>query len=376
MKIRYDSPDIVYFVKESENNDELRYSLRSLKNINHRRVFIIGHKPAWVSDRIINIPTKQLGKKYDNVYQNWFLLLADERISEQFILMNDDFFIMKPTPVMPTLRRVEPIDHYIDVFTKINPVTHYVKTMRGVRDLLKSWGFEKIDSYELHTPMLFEKSKLRLLFKKVTTKYTGGHIRTLYGNYFQIGGERVHDVKVLEGIKSIPYSERFLSTSDGSFENHPVGEYIRRKFARVLMFSHANDPDGILSVILAQLAFHKVDYLLTNNPQADILEYMKHSQPLEAYEYVFICDIYPSLSVLEKIPNAYWFDHKQNSLDKIKQNNLKLPNAHVKLEFEGRPASASQLFYLWLKENKLLGSEHDAFVEHVRQLDTWDFLES
>lgn len=40
--------DIVYFVKESAKNEELRYSLRSLKNFPHGRVWFYGYCPSFL----------------------------------------------------------------------------------------------------------------------------------------------------------------------------------------------------------------------------------------------------------------------------------------------------------------------------------------
>lgn len=43
--------DIVYFVKESESNEELRYSLRSLKNFPRRKVWFYGGCYLSTDDR-------------------------------------------------------------------------------------------------------------------------------------------------------------------------------------------------------------------------------------------------------------------------------------------------------------------------------------
>ena len=41
--------DAVYYVRPGDRNDELRYSLRSLANLPHDRVWIVGHTPPWVT---------------------------------------------------------------------------------------------------------------------------------------------------------------------------------------------------------------------------------------------------------------------------------------------------------------------------------------
>jgi|GEM_PF-989763 len=372
MYVRQDYSDVLYLVKYSEDNEELKYSLRSLKNLNHGRVFIAGYKPAWVDSRVEHIQCRPGGKKYQSIRTDLLVALNDPRLSEDFVLMNDDFFIMQPTKRMPILRRIENIEHYINLFTKLDPDSYYVKTMREARELLISWGIMDIHSYELHVPMYFNKRKLLALLDKLPEDYPITHIRTIYGNYYDIGGEPVDDVKVINDEQDIPYDGQFVSTSDESFKNGNVGKMLRRKLAKVLVFSHANDPDGLLGVILAQLVFAHTDYLLTNNPQADILDYIaKHD--ISDYDYIFITDIYPGRPVFAALPDAYWFDHKQSSIDKIQQHGLELPQAGVRAKVNGRPTSASELFFLWLRAEGLINKAPADFVEYIRKIDNWDF---
>lgn len=372
MFIKNGYPDIVYFVKPSEDNDELKYSLRSLKNLNHGQVYLVGYRPSWVDKKYEFISTNQNSDKYQNVRNNWLAALTDERISDDFVLMNDDFFIMQPTKNIPVLRRLKNIEHYINIYSKLKNDGRYVTEMKQARDILNSWGFSDISSYELHTPMLINKKKMLNLL----SKFNGctSQLRTIYGNYYNIGGKKIIDVKIIRDDQDNSFDTQFISTIDESFKDGKIGHFLRKKFAKVLIFSHANDPDGLLSVILAQLAFAEVDYLLTNNPQSDITKYLDQKKTsLGSYDFIFICDIYPGLPVLKKIPDAHWFDHKNHSLEKIKQHNLKLKNTHIATEVSGVPASASSIFYRWLVKEKLLGREPSSFVEFVRQVDTWDF---
>ena len=87
--------DFVYIVKESDKNDDLRYSLRSIaKFYPDHRVWIVGYKPKWVQN-VGYIPVKQTGNKWGNSVKNIIAACESKEISEDFILMNDDFFIIK-----------------------------------------------------------------------------------------------------------------------------------------------------------------------------------------------------------------------------------------------------------------------------------------
>ena len=58
--------------------------------------------------------------------------------------------------------------------------------------------------------------------------------RSLYGNYFGVGGVDVHDMKIKQmnyGRMDLVENEwDFLSTSDSSFRDGEVGRFIRNKF--------------------------------------------------------------------------------------------------------------------------------------------------
>ena len=88
--------DFVYIVKESEDNEELRYSLRSIsKFYPSNKIWIVGYKPSWIQN-VNYIPVKQdCGDKWKNSVNNIIKACESEEISNDFILMNDDFIILK-----------------------------------------------------------------------------------------------------------------------------------------------------------------------------------------------------------------------------------------------------------------------------------------
>ena len=60
--------DLVYIVKNSEVNEDLRYSLRSVaKFVPHDKIWIVGYKPSWVQN-VEYLPVPQnLGSKWKNL---------------------------------------------------------------------------------------------------------------------------------------------------------------------------------------------------------------------------------------------------------------------------------------------------------------------
>jgi hypothetical protein len=98
--------DIVYIYRHSRDDGrELRYSLRSLSNVPHGKVFIIGDKPKWTKG-IVHVPASDPhGLKALNALHKITVACRDPRVSEDFVLMNDDFYVLKPIPGIPTLHR-------------------------------------------------------------------------------------------------------------------------------------------------------------------------------------------------------------------------------------------------------------------------------
>lgn len=221
--------DIAYFVRPGDDNEELRYSLRPLKNIPHGKVYIAGYCPTWLQD-VEHIPVPQGSNKNVNTTDNLYAIAKEKGVSEQFILMNDDFFIMKPMRSIPRMNR-GPIEDVLDQYREIN--SGYFKGMEQTYEYMKSLGLEDILSYELHVPMIMQKDNVIEMFIRYRTdqpKIKPLHKRSLYGNMFNYGGVSMKDVKVYANDQEFDKDSDFLSSQDGAFENGKIGEFIRSKF--------------------------------------------------------------------------------------------------------------------------------------------------
>lgn len=226
--------DVVYIVRPNDDNEELRYSLRSLSlNLKHDRVFFAGHKPAWVQN-VIHIPTEQIaGEKHPNSLRNQYAAYTAPNVSDTFYLFNDDHFIMKRHEEMPVLNWGD-LDHAL---TKLRHTlgSSFAFSMESTRDLLREMNLSTIN-YQLHIPCVIPKQQLAYVFDNFPSPMANGawlHQVTLAGNMFQWGGKsRDRDVKVHE-LYVLPQGiERadFLSTSDKSFQYGLIGQYIRARF--------------------------------------------------------------------------------------------------------------------------------------------------
>lgn len=220
--------DIVYVVKDSAYNEELKYSLRSVeKNFPHNRVWIYGGKPIGVHpDR--QVPLVQKGKtKWDRVRNLWGEICNNKEITDRFVIFNDDFFVLKPVESLPfysdgTLKMLA------DRIIKKNngKPTYYTNRIMNCAKLLKDAGLTT-HSFEMHMPMLIDKDYMLA----TREKFPGAPAsRSLFGNFVGVEPCKMKDGKIVT-LRGLPTKDQiFLSTEDMSFADGEVGRYIRSMF--------------------------------------------------------------------------------------------------------------------------------------------------
>lgn len=208
--------DIVYICKDGKN-EELRYSIRSVvANLEFDNLWVVGGKPDWYIGNHISV--KQDKAKYANARNNLAAICNSEEISDSFVLMNDDFYIIEKVSNIPYMHGGSLKDK-VDLYRKLSGNTSYVSMLNTTLiNLSRKFKREVLD-YELHVPMVMEKEKLK---KVINYK---DFWRSRYGNMYGVGGTMIEDVKVyLSGslvkksysLDNIRYP--YLSSSEDSFE--------------------------------------------------------------------------------------------------------------------------------------------------------------
>lgn len=211
--------DVAYIVRPGEDNAELRYSLRSLRNVPHGDVWIFGHCPSWVQNvhRVFVTQRDPRTHKYENGRAN--LTAIVDHGPNKFALFNDDFFCVRPTESMPapghrgTLRELA-----------VSRPGDYGALLRETDGLLTRSGLVDPLAYTLHKPMTMQRGALGYALEYGADKRVSW--RSIVGNLYRYGGMREDDVKVPHD-GPLPRGP-WVSTIDASFRYHPVGEAIRR----------------------------------------------------------------------------------------------------------------------------------------------------
>lgn len=221
--------DLVVPVREERNATQLRYALRSwAAHIPHRRVWLVGYRPPWAVD-VWHIPTRQMGTKYQNTTAAVRAVCEHPDVTEEFVLMNDDFFVMQPQPDGVPVYHRGPVAE-VERYYAARGNGKYLRGLRETRALLAELGHPEPLSYELHVPLPATKSGM-LHALDVGRHLDVLHKRTMYGVLNGIGGTRMEDVKILHRApRGYGPDMPFLSTMPDSFAHGHVGQFIRRAF--------------------------------------------------------------------------------------------------------------------------------------------------
>ena len=210
--------DFVYICKDG-HNEELRYSIRSvMASFPDAKVWLVGGRPSWYTGNFIFI--QQRSAKYINAVNNLKAICSSEDISEEFVLMNDDFYIVEKIESVETLHGGLLIDK-INLYKKITTQSGYISKLEKTFVKMTDLGIKSPLDYELHVPMIMEKNKLKIVLRHGSEFLW----RSMYGNIFNIGGTEMEDVKVYtEGPLTAKSYEiknkqhRYLSSTDSSFQ--------------------------------------------------------------------------------------------------------------------------------------------------------------
>ena len=179
---------VVYcYLKTHDNGAELRHSLRSLKYLTdfNGEVFVIGDKEDWFNN-ITHIPSnKSRRSPYEDVELKILTAINDERVPDDFILMQDDIFFTKK-------------QKYRTLYDGELPTGLPGIHKRGLersRELLTSLG-KTTRNYDIHVPILINKKKRLEVHELIRGSLQGVPYqwRSIYGNLF-LRGKQYEDKK-------------------------------------------------------------------------------------------------------------------------------------------------------------------------------------
>ena len=182
--------DLVYILKQSDVNPDLKFSLRSVEKFcTFRNIWVVGYKPNWVKN-VNYLPTVQSGNKWVNSMTNIVAACNCPEISEDFVLMNDDFFMLRSiTDWRKTFNLcLNTIDEEAKKYENKNP-SRWQYGFLYAKELLDALHCEKRYNYEFHGPIVFNKQKFLEMLEipeiaEITKTSKCFHKRSMYKNIY------------------------------------------------------------------------------------------------------------------------------------------------------------------------------------------------
>jgi hypothetical protein len=214
--------DVVYILGKGSvwQDNEIRYSLRSIyKNlIDLDNVYIIGEKPPWVKNiNHISCPDPY-PIKWKNGYYKIKKACEIPDLSNDFLLMNDDFFIMKKI-----LAKNYPY-YYNGILT--TKTKHYSKkfltTWETTAKRLKK-NKKRILNFSIHRPFVYNKNMF-LNLPEIPIDILGFSVRSFYANYYNLPARKSIDPITMPGASEKDLNNLIAKYTDFSITSSTARE--------------------------------------------------------------------------------------------------------------------------------------------------------
>lgn len=215
---------IIPYRSGTKNITELIYALRSLEN-NLKglgEVFVCGEKITAL--KVLNYISVKDDKgsqfKERNIYRKILAACNDERVSENFLFVNDDHFLLKEYDInsLPNYFKGE----LYESMKLTNP--GYRKSLNHTRRYLISNGKPTLD-YDVHFPIIYNKKQFMDTFQGIDWNIDYGFvIKSFICNSIGVAGELMTDCKIREKLTYNQIKERLANRDWFSTADHAIND--------------------------------------------------------------------------------------------------------------------------------------------------------
>lgn len=234
--------DIVYKLGTGSkfNDDELRYSLRSLSNLKELgNVYIVGHKPKWIQNVIhIEASDGHITNKDANLINKILIACYNENLSQEFMHFSDDQVLIKPLSVEYFKQPIINNKYLNDVSIPGKKLNRWQTRLKRTFNKLKEFNLP-YNCFEAHCPYLLDKTKYPSTLLRYDYGFDVGYTgNTLYFNTLKIKGKQLesNDLLRLEKqyltineIKQLALNKNMLNYTDSAI-NNILFDYLRDLF--------------------------------------------------------------------------------------------------------------------------------------------------
>jgi hypothetical protein len=225
--------DIVYILGTGStwNDNEIRFSLRSVeKNVkDFGRVFIVGELPVWLKNVEHIVCPDAFGIKWRNAYTKILKVCWEEKLSDDFLLMNDDFFIFKEIVASEYPYYFSSVLSKDASYNKAKFMTTPQKTASVLPRRV-----ENVRNFAVHRPCRFNKKKY-LEMPRFDLNMTGFSPRSFYCNFYNVPGVQCTDITLSPLLAEKDFEKVIANRTDISIFSNTARSlifqnWIRKKF--------------------------------------------------------------------------------------------------------------------------------------------------
>lgn len=231
--------DILYVIGTGSkwNDNELKFSLRSIeKNCTGvDRVFIVGHKPAFVNSHVFHIQCSDpYDTKHKNIMHKVTFAIRHSDIAQHFLISSDDHFYIKPTDF-----NAYPIYNKQEIPESVSKINHYWQSLIDTRKLLIENNLS-IWQTNPHCNTHFDVSvynENKALFDKGMTFQYGAELNCIMGNLLISKGyphEDYRDIKLNADTTIYKWKDNVgdahcISSAPNIYETY-TGDFLKKEF--------------------------------------------------------------------------------------------------------------------------------------------------
>lgn len=284
---RNNKMDVCYILhSENEAKEILRYSIRSVEqNLDYRDIYIVGRKPEFLNSNTkeLFVQDKNVDNRFINITNKLWAIINDPRISENFIVMNDDMYIMKEFKKIPYYY-IGKISTYQKQLSEVFTGGHWKKILT---QQLKA--FPNGNMFTPHFPIVYNKKKLaKLLMENRDAR--DGCVRSWYCNTYKIKGEKIVDKKIYKDEHLHLYKNAsFLSSSDWIENKDYFLNFLKSKFPEPSRYEYKEETILYFLANISQInemfndIINNKDYMIIVGTDKCVEDTLKNSGIIDGY---------------------------------------------------------------------------------------------
>lgn len=194
-------------------NNELRYCLRSIHQHlkGYRNIYIIGVAPDYILAKCnftaqeniqqdhylipIFMPDGAPNNPAKNIYQKLLFASFLNEVSENFLMFNDDYFLIQDTDAATIPHYYKP-QNLQECIKKMQPGNTFRTAVENTVKALQEKGHE-LKYFDIHVPMLYNKQQFAQVMQQYNWAVPYGYTaKSLYCNSLGIAGQELADCKI------------------------------------------------------------------------------------------------------------------------------------------------------------------------------------